>query len=50
MTESARRLKVYTGESKSDPKEYAKFLSSACYQKRNQVDPYMIEAVIGGVY
>lgn len=31
------------------PKDYAQYISSLCYQKRNKADPYYIEGVVTGL-
>lgn len=42
------RQSVYSNVEKPDVEYYSHFLANECYRMRNKVDPYLIDAALGG--
>lgn len=49
LKEHHRKEKTYSNIDKPSPQRFGSYLSQLCYKKRNKVDPYLVEAVLGGI-
>lgn len=49
LTKEWERQHLYGEMGEANVKEFGSYLANLCYEKRNKIDPYIVESLIGGI-